>query len=85
MLKIFWRLQAKTNVFAMYTMAQAPTAGNEQLVVFAQDEVSGSVSAHITTVKSGEEYTNLGIVKLHFELSAQQAGISADNWIWGLG
>lgn len=63
---------------------KAPSAVNEQPVVFVQDEPDGPIRAELPRVKSGMEYTDLGIAKLHFELIARECGIEG-GWEWGAG
>ena len=63
---------------------KAPSAINEQPVVFAWSGEGTSVRAQLPNVKSGMEYTDLGIAKLHFELVARACGIDG-IWEWGAG
>ena len=63
---------------------KAPSAINEQPVVFVQDEVDGPVRAELIRVKTGMEYTDLGIAKYHFEVAAAACGVSG-TWQWGDG
>jgi len=63
---------------------KGPSAINEQPVVFVQDDVDGPVRAELTRVKSGMEYTDLGIAKYHFAVVADACGV-AGTWEWGVG
>ena len=65
-------------------VCKAPSAINEQPVVFVQEKRSAPIRAKLTQVKTGKEYTDLGIAKLHFELTALECGIKA-SWEWGEG
>ena len=63
---------------------KGPSAINEQPVVFVQDEVDGPVRAELVRVKTGMEYTDLGIAKYHFAVVAEACGL-AGTWEWGAG
>lgn len=63
---------------------KGPSAINEQPVVFVQDELDGPVRAELIRVKTGMEYTDLGIAKYHFEVAAAAHGVSG-AWEWGDG
>lgn len=63
---------------------KGPSAINEQPVAFVQDVEGAPVIAKLTRVKSGLEYTDLGIAKLHFEIVARECGVSG-KWEWGDG
>lgn len=63
---------------------KAPSAVNEQPVVFAQDASDAPVRAELVRVKSGMEYTDLGIAKYHFETVARACGVDG-TWQWGDG
>lgn len=63
---------------------KGPSAINEQPVVFAQDAPDAPVSAELSRVKTGLEYTDLGIAKYHFEVVAEACGV-AGSWEWGAG
>ena len=63
---------------------KGPSAVNEQPVVFVQDDVEGPVRAELIRVKSGMEYTDLGIAKYHFAVVAEACGV-AGTWEWGSG
>ena len=63
---------------------KGPSAINEQPVVFVQDDVDGPVRAELIRVKSGMEYTDLGIAKYHFAVVADACGV-AGAWEWGVG
>ena len=63
---------------------KGPSAINEQPVVFVQDDVDGPVRAELIRVKTGMEYTDLGIAKYHFSIVADACGI-AGTWEWGDG
>lgn len=61
-----------------------PSAINEQPVVFVQATEDGPICAQLSQEKTGMEYTDLGIAKLHFELAAKACGIEG-SWEWGIG
>ena len=63
---------------------KGPSAINEQPVVFVQDDVDGPVRAELIRVKTGMEYTDLGIAKYHFSIVADACGV-AGAWEWGDG
>ena len=63
---------------------KGPSAINEQPVVFVQDDVDGPVRAELSRVKTGMEYTDLGIAKYHFQVVAQACGMHG-TWEWGDG
>lgn len=63
---------------------KAPTAINEQPVVFVQDDADAPVRAELIRVKTGLEYTDLGISKYHFEVVAAECGMPG-TWSWGDG
>jgi len=63
---------------------KGPSAINEQPVVFVQDGQGMPVSAKLSNIKSGLEYTDLGIAKYHFEVVARACGING-TWEWGDG
>ncbi len=63
---------------------KGPSAINEQPVVFVQDDVDGPVRAELSRVKTGMEYTDLGIAKCHFEIVAHECGVPG-SWQWGVG
>ena len=63
---------------------KAPSAVNEQPVVFVQDTPDAPVRAELVRVKSGMEYTDLGIAKYHFEVVAHACG-KEGTWHWGDG
>ena len=63
-------------------VCKAPSAINEQPVVFVREAQDQPIRAELVRVKSGLEYTDLGIAKLHFELVAASYGINA-AWEWG--
>ena len=65
-------------------VCKAPSAVNEQPVVFAQDASDAPVRAELVRVKSGMEYTDLGIAKYHFETVARACGVDG-SWQWGDG
>lgn len=69
---------------AIEAVHAGPSAVNEQPVVFAQESAEAPVRATLPTVKSGMEYTDLGIAKLHFELAAIEHGVRG-AWQWGEG
>lgn len=64
-------------------MWKAPSAINEQPVVFVQDAPDDPVRAELVRVKTGMEYTDLGIAKYHFQVIAEACGISG-TWQWGV-
>jgi len=63
---------------------KAPSAINEQPVVFVQDTPDAPIRAELIRVKSGMEYTDLGIAKYHFEVIAHACG-KKGTWQWGDG
>ncbi len=63
---------------------KAPSAINEQPVVFVQDAPDSPIRAELVRVKSGMEYTDLGIAKYHFQAIAEACGVSG-AWQWGDG
>ena len=63
---------------------KGPSAINEQPVVFVQDALDGPVRAELVRVKTGMEYTDLGIAKYHFEIVAGACGVNG-TWEWGAG
>ena len=63
---------------------KAPSAINEQPVVFELEEPDGLIRAQLPRVKTGMEYTDLGIAKLHFQVVAAEYGING-HWEWGAG
>ena len=63
---------------------KAPSAINEQPVVFVQDAPDAPVRAELVRVKSGMEYTDLGIAKYHFQVVAEACGMPG-TWQWGDG
>lgn len=63
---------------------KGPSAVNQQVVVFSQDDVDGPVRASLTSTARGVSYTDLGIAKLHFELGAASVGVGGE-WGWGDG
>ena len=63
---------------------KAPTAINEQPVVFVQETLDTPVRATLPHVKSGMEYTDLGICKYHFQVVAEACGVKG-TWEWGDG
>ena len=69
---------------AIDAVGKAPSAINEQPVVFVQDEVDGPIRAELSRQKTGMEFTDLGIAKLHFELAAATNGVNG-KWTWGVG
>jgi nitroreductase len=69
---------------AIEAVHAGPSAVNEQPVVFRQDAADVPVRATLLGVKSGREYVDLGIAKLHFELAAAAHGV-VGSWQWGDG
>ena len=69
---------------AIQAVQLAPSAVNEQPVVFVQDAADAPVRATIPVVRTRMEYTDLGIAKLHFELAAAACGVEG-AWEWGAG
>lgn len=63
---------------------KAPSAINEQPVVFTQDGADAPVRATLSRVKTGMEYTDLGIAKYHFQVVAEACGLPG-AWQWGDG
>ena len=60
--------------------AKGPSAVNRQPVVFRLH--NGQVTAHVDAGRSGLEYNDQGIAKLHFELAAAAQG-HAGHWAFG--
>lgn len=69
---------------AIQAVQLAPSAVCEQPVVFTQDSPESPIRATLPVVKSGLGYTDLGIAKLHFQLSAEANG-HRGAWEWGEG
>jgi hypothetical protein len=69
---------------AIQAVQLAPSAICEQPVVFVQDAPDAPIRATLPKVTTQMEYTDLGIAKLHFELSAAANGM-AGRWDWGEG
>ena len=67
---------------AIQAVQLAPSAVCEQPVVFTQEAPDAPIRATLPHVKSGMEYTDLGIAKLHFELAAKASGVMG-TWDWG--
>ena len=65
-------------------VCKAPSAVNEQPVVFVQDAPDAPIRAELSREKSGMEYTDLGIAKYHFEQVAAACGVKG-TWQWGVG
>ena len=63
---------------------KGPSAANEQPVVFVQEEDGGPICATLSQQRSGQEITDLGIAKCHFELAARACGVPG-TWEWGAG
>lgn len=63
---------------------KAPSAINEQPVVFTHEKADDPVRAELSRVKTGMEYTDLGIAKYHFEIVANACGVKG-SWEWGVG
>lgn len=61
---------------------KAPSAINEQPVVFDWKGEGSLVIASLARVKTGMEYQDLGIAKYHFEVVARECGIEG-RWEWG--
>lgn len=59
---------------------KGPSAVNEQPVVFTYED--GKLRGTLPHIKRGLEYTDLGIAKLHFQIAAEDAGITG-TWEWG--
>ena len=81
-----WPLeQAPTWIQAAIQAVQiGPSAVNEQPVVFTMASDSSPLKATLPHVKSGMEYTDLGIAKLHFQLATEANGMRG-TWEWGEG
>ena len=69
---------------AIQAVQLAPSAICEQPVVFAHEGADAPLRATLPQVRSGMEYTDLGIAKLHFQLAAAECGIQG-TWEWGEG
>lgn len=69
---------------AVEAMAKGPSAVNEQPVVFVREAVGAPLKATLPTIKSGEEWADMGIAKYHFEVAARSAGVEG-KWEWGTG
>ena len=69
---------------AIQAVQVGPSAVNEQPVVFAMDAPDAAVRATLPQIKSGMEYTDLGIAKLHFQIAAKAHGVPG-TWEWGEG
>lgn len=69
---------------AIQAVQLAPSAVNEQPVVFVQESLDDPIRATISTIRTKMEYTDLGIAKLHFQLAAAECGIHG-TWEWGEG
>ena len=67
---------------AIQAVQLAPSAICEQPVVFAHEAADAPLRATLPQVRSGMEYTDLGIAKLHFQLAAAECGIQG-TWEWG--
>lgn len=65
-------------------VGKAPSAINEQPVVFAWAGGEAPIVARLARVRTGKEYTDLGIAKYHFELAAHACGVEG-SWEWGDG
>lgn len=63
---------------------KAPSAINEQPVVFAWAGEDAPIVANLRRMRSGLQHVDLGIAKLHFELAARVCGIQG-SWEWGDG
>ena len=62
----------------------APSAVNEQPVVFTWEGEGSPVIAKIPNIRTRMEYQDLGIAKYHFEAVAHECGIDG-SWEWGDG
>ena len=69
---------------AIEAVEKGPSAINEQPVVFVRDDAGSLIRAELVQVKTGKEYTDLGIAKYHFQQVAASFGI-AGTWEWGVG
>lgn len=67
---------------ALEAVVKAPSAVNEQPVIFSRDSHNGQVIAELSRVKTGMEWCDLGIAKYHFELVAHAHSIEG-SWEWG--
>ncbi len=67
----------------MDAVGKAPSAINEQPVKFIWDG-ENRVTAKLIRVKTGLEYTDLGIAKFHFMAVAHHYGVEG-SWEWGDG
>lgn len=64
------------------SVQMGPSAVNEQPVVFVQGSPDAPLRTSLPVVKSGEEPTDLGIAKLHFQTAAASCGVHG-SWEWG--
>jgi hypothetical protein len=67
---------------ALIAVVKAPSAINEQPVVFVREDGNQPLKATLPVIKSGQEWTDLGIAKYHFEVAAAAEGING-RWEWG--
>lgn len=63
---------------------KGPSAINEQPVVFVQESEGGPIRAELSQQRSGQELTDLGIAKYHFQVIANECGMPG-RWEWGVG
>ena len=68
----------------MLAVLKGPSAANKQPVFFVQQIKDGPIRAEVIEGGSDQKYTDLGIAKLHFELTAHACGIPG-TWEWGVG
>ena len=69
---------------AIQSVQLAPSAVNEQPVLFTQDEPDAPVKAAFSHKRLPLVHTDMGIAKLHFQLAAAAHGVKG-TWEWGEG
>ncbi len=69
---------------AIQAVQLAPSAVNEQPVVFTQDSPAAPVKAVFSHKRLPLVHTDMGIAKLHFQLAAAAHGVEG-TWEWGEG
>ena len=83
-----------TSVYAGYATAPAWARAGIDAVIAGPSAVNGQpwtfvdtpagIAVTLPSVKSGIEYVDMGIAKLHFQLGAESAGMRG-TWDWGAG
>lgn len=64
------------------SVCKAPSAINEQPVVFVQEAPDSPIHTSLIREKTRQEHTDLGIAKYHFEVVAAECGVRG-TWEWG--